>query len=480
MPGRRFLKRRRGAARTALYASLVLTGLVALAFYPLFRRTLAMALDQSWFDVDWESRDDVRVLQGLVRIDTTAETGSELEAARYIADVLADTGAEIHIESLPGSKANVWAILEGSDPDALVLHSHLDTDPIVHPDRWTDSPFSGAIQPPWIFGRGTFDMKSVTAAQIQAFKALARDMAAGKLELPRSVVLLATSSEETGSELGTRRIVSEHPELTQRFWAVLTEGGVVEAVERHHVKYWGTEFAQKYFVPLLARSPSREPLDELLQLLEEREPDGPLHLAPEVETFLAAYAPSRDFDWLVTLLSDPAALVSDPARFAYLPDYLKALFRNEIHGLTPHPTSGGYESRIFLHLVPGSDLEEARTALVPKDIPDGITLDMEILPAADHGSPVDHPAFRAIERTLDTRSDVVHHGPYFLSYYATDARFFRYAGIPAYGFSPFIVLSTDTFTITGPNERLALPAFADGVALYEQIVRAIVDAGSEK
>jgi acetylornithine deacetylase/succinyl-diaminopimelate desuccinylase-like protein len=480
MPSRTFLTRRRGAARFALYTSLLLTGVLALTFFPFFRRTFTLALDQSWAEVDWESLEEVRLLQELLRIDTTPETGSELAAARFLAAALEGTGAEVEIEALPGDKANLWAILEGRDRSALVLHSHLDTDPIREPEIWKHSPFSGTVEAPWIYGRGVFDMKSITIAQLQTFKALARDVAAGELQLPRSVVLLATSSEETDSLLGTRRILSEHGELTSRFWVVLTEGGVLEAVEPHSVKYWGTEFAQKRFVTVEATSAMLEPLEELRRLVDERgQPQGNLRLVPEVETFLAAYASSRDYDWHVTLLSDPRRLLREPARFADLMPYQKALFRDEIHLFPPRPAGSGFVMPMYLHLLPGSDVEEASALLLPDEPPAGVSLRREPPPPPARASPTDHPAFLAIESVVAAREDVRHHGPYFLSFYATDARFFRHAGIPSYGFTPFVVVTTDTLTITGPNERMAAPAFVDGVAVYEQVVRQILGADTK-
>jgi acetylornithine deacetylase/succinyl-diaminopimelate desuccinylase-like protein len=62
-------------------------------------------------------------------------------------------------------------------------------------------------------------------------------------------------------------------------------------------------------------------------------------------------------------------------------------------------------------------------------------------------------------------------GPMFLAWTATDARFFRRAGIPAYGFSPFLIMNTDTLQVDAPNERMALPGFVDGVELYLDVVR---------
>ena len=66
-------------------------------------------------------------------------------------------------------------------------------------------------------------------------------------------------------------------------------------------------------------------------------------------------------------------------------------------------------------------------------------------------------------------------GPYFLPWTATDSRYFRTAGIPSYGFSPFLISVTDTLQIGEPNERMQLPGFVAGVKLYRETVRRLVD-----
>ena len=45
---------------------------------------------------------------------------------------------------------------------------------------------------------------------------------------------------------------------------------------------------------------------------------------------------------------------------------------------------------------------------------------------------------------------------------------------PSYGFSPFLLMNTDTLQVDRANERFAVPAFADGVELYKKVVRRLV------
>ena len=84
------------------------------------------------------------------------------------------------------------------------------------------------------------------------------------------------------------------------------------------------------------------------------------------------------------------------------------------------------------------------------------------------------PVYKAIEATLRDAYPDVPAGPYFLPWTATDARFFRAMGVPAYGFSPFLIMNTDTLQVDQANERFAVPAFADGVELYKKLVRRLV------
>ena len=70
-------------------------------------------------------------------------------------------------------------------------------------------------------------------------------------------------------------------------------------------------------------------------------------------------------------------------------------------------------------------------------------------------------------------------GPFFQSRSTNDARLFRRYGIPSYGFSPFLVLTTDTKGIGAVNEGIALPAYLAGVELYIDLLRRLRSYGLE-
>ena len=454
-------------------AAAVATGLILLlvAGTWIARRMAVFKLDRSWTEVEWAELPEVRMLQEYVRVDTTPETGSELAGARFLAERLEAAGLETHIERLGDRGANLWAVLEGRRSEALVLHNHIDVYPAEDAEEWKHPPFAGVIDPPHLYGRGVFDMKSVSVAQLHALLAL---VASGR-QPERSVIFLATGSEEVGSELGTRWVLARHPELVSRFWAVLTEGGIVEPVTREEIKYWGVEFAHKRFAEGWVCSGRREPLETLHEYLGEHRGSVDAVLTPEVAAFAGHYAPSRQHRGYRRRMADLAATVDHPSRVAELPPYVAAMLRNEVVALpVQEDPGGGYRMKLIIRLLPGVELDSVLPELLPEWATHGLALTVRPARGTAHGSPLDHPAYTGLVEAIEESYPAAVVGPYFLPWNATDSRFFRAAGIPSYGFSPFLIFATDTFRVDATNERIGLPGFVDGVALYVRAVERLV------
>ena len=455
--------------RVLLHGSMAVLVLALVVAITLLRRAAPKTVDDTWQEIDLSTLPEVQLLQDYIRVDTSASTGSEVDGALFLADKLRAAGIEPHIERLGEKKANLWAILEGESPEALVLHSHIDVFDVEDPDEWVHPPYEGVIDQAWIYGRGVFDMKSVTIAQLEALIELKKS---GKRPA-KSVIFLATGSEEVGSELGARWVLAQHPELVDRFWVVLTEGGVVEAVTHEVVKYWGIEFGQKQYAEAWACSSSRERLEQLAMDIDyHTDANFELRQTDEVLKFLSAYAASRDNEDFERILADTRRNLEHPMEFFRLPPYLQALFREDVATFwVEEAPGGGYRLRLIVHLLPGSDLDEVRSRLLPDWITHGVALTQRPPLGTDSGSPIDHPAFEALAGVISDRFPDTVVGPYFLVWSATDARFFRQAGIPSYGFSPFLIFTTDTLRKDTLNERLGLTGFVGGVDLYKEAVQ---------
>ncbi|HYL04876.1 MAG TPA: M20/M25/M40 family metallo-hydrolase [Thermoanaerobaculia bacterium] len=459
------------ASRVALYGSLALAmaasyGLVATLDRPV------VTSGTGWIEHDYLHDPTVGLLQHYAQIDTSKTTGNEVAGARFLAAQLAAAGIHSEIEVLDGKHANLFAQLDGQDPHPLVLHNHIDVSG-ANPREWIYPPFSAHIELPWIFGRGVFDMKSIGIAQLLAMIDLKRS---GR-PLRRSVLFLATGDEESGdSRLGVQWVIRQRPELVHSFWAVLTEGGTVEARSRSDVKYWGTEIGQKHFAKLNVCSESRERLEDLRQFLLDRGyTETDLHLLPQIAEVLLAYGPSRDSALMREPLAHPQDLLGDIGAFRAMPPYLRSMLRNEAVPFHVEPAKGGgYRLLIMLHMLPGLRAADVRDQLLPPWLMHGLAVSLDEVPGSPLPSPTSHPAFREILTTLKTEYPDFRAGPFFLSWTATDSRFFRAAGVPSYGFSPFFIMSTDTYQVDAPNERLTLPGFLQGVELYGKLVRRLV------
>ncbi len=459
------IENNRSRARLILYLSPVLLFAAMWGFTWLGNR---LKQDMSWHGVDFTEHESVRLFQEYLRIDTSYPDGNEIPGAEFLARQLEAAGLSAHVERLGARNANMWAILEGDDPRALVLHNHLDVEPAPEPGKWRHPPFGGILEPPFIWGRGAFDMKSVAIAQLMSVLELQRGGAA----LEKSLIFLATGDEERFSRLGTRRLIRHHPELIARFDAVLTEGGAIEAVDLESVKYWGTEFGQKRFIDFWVCDASRERLEALrAELLAIEAPARPP--PADVVSFLKLYSDSRDKPALRDVLRRPEAMHRH-ADYDSLPPYLKAMTRDEIAAFpVEEDPEGGYVMRLILHLLPDSRLEDALADLVPGGLATfAHAFDVPHPPAAL--SATDHPVFQTIHEFMAETLPGVEHGPLFLPWVATDARFFRAQGIPSYGYSPFWILSSDTIKMKGRNERMAAPAFVEGVDRYQALVRRLV------
>lgn len=105
----------------------------------------------------------------------------------------------------------------------LHFNAHYDVVPVS--GKWKHgSPFSGAVERGWIYGRGTADMKGSIASLLLAVQALRATRTAPKLNIEISF----TADEETDSELGTGWLVRHAP--IRPDYAIVMEGGEGRAV----------------------------------------------------------------------------------------------------------------------------------------------------------------------------------------------------------------------------------------------------------
>ncbi|TFH57218.1 M20/M25/M40 family metallo-hydrolase [Glutamicibacter arilaitensis] len=168
----------------------------------------------------------VEICRKLIQIDTTNYGGNkgagELEAARYVAQLLQEVGLAAQIyESAPG-RANVLVRIPGADRTlpALVVHGHLDVVPAIAED-WSVDPFGAEIIDGMIWGRGAVDMKNMDAMIIAAVRHLQRE----NITPQRDLIIAFFADEEAGGDYGSGWMVQNHPELFAGATEAISEVG---------------------------------------------------------------------------------------------------------------------------------------------------------------------------------------------------------------------------------------------------------------
>ena len=153
---------------------------------------LAAPVDAQSPDFDAAGEEAVRLLQELIRLDTTNPPGNETLVAEHIGALLEREGIPAEIFALDPNRGNLVARVRGNgsrEPILLVAHSDVVG---VEEDQWTVDPFGATIVDGYLYGRGSKDDKAMIAAAAQVMLMIKRQ----DLLLDRNIILLAEAGEE--------------------------------------------------------------------------------------------------------------------------------------------------------------------------------------------------------------------------------------------------------------------------------------------
>ncbi len=160
------------------------------------------------------ARDDlIAFFRDFTRIATPNPPGETREAAIFLGDFLRRQGLDHQVIAPVPEWPNIVADMQLGRPGRqLVLNGHIDVFPAGDAARWRHgSPWSGAIEDGRLYGRGTADMKCGTSAAFIAYALLARHRA----RLAGRLTLTAVSDEETGGRWGTGYLFQHHGEMVR-------------------------------------------------------------------------------------------------------------------------------------------------------------------------------------------------------------------------------------------------------------------------
>jgi len=430
-----------------------------------------------------EGGETLKILQDLIRIDTSNPPGNEIQAARFVRDLLAKDGIDAEIiESKPG-RGNLIARLkgDGSKP-AMILMGHLDVVP-ADPKEWDVPPFSAEIKDGLLWGRGSLDMKSLDAMEIETLLRLKRD----KTPLAGDVLLILAADEEAGGHEGAEFLVKNHWDKIEAKY-LLNEGSV--GVRKEGLPIYPIQVAEKgvAWMKLTAHGTSGHgsmpTADNAVTLLAKTvaklaDYRFPVQKTDVLETFLQRM--SARLPWYkragIQLLFAPVIgpVVQKIAMKVLAKDKaVKAILSNTV---SPTMLSAGYK----VNVIPAEATAEIDGRILPGETPDtflktvrqlaGDRVDVELTKGSiPNESDFNTAYFRVIEDVLKRQDPEAVTAP-MMSAGATDSRFFREKGVLAYGIIPLLLNEDLLEGLHGKNERIPADQVEKGTQIVYNIVR---------
>jgi acetylornithine deacetylase/succinyl-diaminopimelate desuccinylase-like protein len=416
----------------------------------------------------WLQDPNIRLLRDYVRVPTVDPPGNERPGAEFLKSWLDCEGVPSELICPEKDRCNLYARIKGKDPSrTLLLLNHIDVVPVYRPD-WKMDPFGGVITESYLYGRGSYDMKSIGIAQIVAFAELARS----GIVPARDVVFLAECGEEFEWKDGVRWVFEHRPDVVAGVDCVLNEGGITEVVAGVP-RYWGIEIAQGGQAYALLSSDRQEDLKPArfftpLEMYQTPEPAVQRYLN-EVAEFRAPYfANVFHHPWLV---KDPEvrkwipfqnlSLITGGAMF------IDAFPAERLPGF---PRAGKWDSAIVVSLPVGADAGPTLDRIVAGSMRPGVRVIHREVSPVTACSPFDTDDVRALRRVLAATNPGVPFIPIVNAFAGTTSAVFRARGIPAYGFIPFQIDPIDSARRHGTEERIFLPFFTRGMTVMREAV----------
>jgi len=441
---------------------------------------MATRIDQGFTD------ETIRVLQDYIRIDTTNPPGNEVEAAKYMREILEREGINCRIEESGPGRANLLATLRGKgEAKPVILLNHMDVVP-AEESKWSVPPFSGVIKDGYVYGRGTIDMKGMAILELMSLIYLKRH----GISLNRDLIFLAVADEETGGEMGAKWVLEHHPELRD-VEGVINEGGggVIHGTRR----WYEVSTCQKVICQVKittkgegghASVPRKtSAVTTLVEVLDRlRRHTFPYELNQTVKEFFHRVAPLQKDTWQpvfedieMAIKSGAQALkevMEEPNYYSMTHNTAAITVLQAGERVNVIPTEA--MARVDCRLIPGTSPDDFLKTI--KEIVDNPEVEVQATFKGVDTPPTPHntPLFHAIEQAIqehDPGSIITPH----LVAGATDSRYFRAAGVDCYDFIPFRLPVEEQMLIHGIDERISIENMTFGV---EVMVDILINLGS--
>ena len=432
-------------------------------------------------------------LSNLIRINTTNPPGNETTAANFIAQYLLkeDFKTEV-IESSPGRGSVITRLKGTGEKPNLLLLSHIDV-VAANPAEWSVEPFAGTVKDGYVYGRGAYDMKGMTAVEVLTLLLLKRN----KIPLKGDVMLAATADEEKGGEEGAGYLLKNHKE---KVWCpyVLNEGGGL-AIPQKKGNVYPVQTAEKGILwfkikakgtPGHGSTPNTADnailrMNKVINIINTYQPET--FYVPTLRQFLSEIAklnPELN-ETLTQLLNTPGQSDQILDQLAKTEKALAEEIRPRTKTtITPTIIHGGVKENIIpseceaifdCRVLPGQSVD--KTLVIIKGLLADVGLDklsFEIIQIHDgNESTTQTPLYKAITGVLRDFEPNCGVTPT-LTTGGTDSRFFREMGSVCYGFHPMRPDEPNDELekrMHGIDERITVENLVFGTSIFYETVK---------
>jgi acetylornithine deacetylase/succinyl-diaminopimelate desuccinylase-like protein len=399
-------------------------------------------------------------------------------AARLLAAGI--PAADIAVLGPSEKRGNLVARLRGSGAEKpLLLLAHLDVVEARRED-WSVDPFTLLEKDGFFYARGTLDDKAMAAIFTQALIRLRAE----NVPLSRDVILALTADEEGGDENGAEWLIAQHRPLVDAA-LVLNEGGGgrmrgdkyllngVQAAEKTYMDFELVVTNKGGHSSLPVKENAIYRLANGLTRLEK------LVFPVELNAVTRAYFERTAKVESAEVAKDMRAVAKQPpdaaaiARLAAQPSY-NAMLRTTCvatelaGGHAPNALPQRASANVNCRILPGHGAAEVKAAIVRALADPAIEVSLAEREIAGPEAAVDPAFLAAVERVSAGVFPGVPVIP-MMSSGATDSKYFRLAGIPAYGISGLFV-DMDDVRAHGRDERLGVKQFYEGQEFLWRLV----------
>ncbi len=421
--------------------------------------------------------------RGFLCLNSANPPGQEEDSILFLESFLKKEGIECEVFSPAPKRANLFARIRGKRSDMpLVLLSHVDTVP-ARPEEWEVDPFKGEIKDGYLYGRGALDMKVQTLCQLFAFIDIFRE----GLIPERDVIYLATCDEETGGKLGVKFML-EKKEVLRNADFVLSEGGfIVEEGNITHAQISVTEKkVSQFYIKARGRgghgstphkdNPNEKVIEAAHRLISYK---WPIKLYPVAVRYIDGIMKGKvinDF-----LYSNLKSALRKKSFLSFLEENptINALLRNTV---TCTILKGGEK----INMIPVEAQAAFDARILPSDRQDKFYnrirriagKEVEVIPVGEslgksYYSNYKTKYFKVLEEEIKRSFGPIQVLPY-MTTGATDLRYFRSLGIPAYGFFPIVLTKDEIMRMHGVNERISIENVLRGYEGTRNILKALI------